>query len=346
MQTARHYSFPQLARWSSRFFVGPLLYSAAIVGLYVLFEHPRAMELPWTVTAMLGTAVAFFVGFKNNASYDRLWEARKIWGAIVNTSRSWAISVQGFVSDDTDDSDDSDDSDEPPSAEVRAHHRDLILRHVAWLAALRHHLRRTTSWEHTGRKDDAYLRSLCHECTTPMAEDMVLFIGQDEVDELVTRTNRATHLLAHQARRLRTLKQQGHIDTFEHVALQELLVKMFDHQGKCERIRNFPFPRQYASYTLYIVWMFAALLPFGLLDVFGELGDAYVWMVVPSAALIAWVYFAAELVGDYSENPFEGLWNDIPITALSRTIEIDLKELLDEPEIPEPLKPGYLALLN
>ncbi len=46
---------------------------------------------------MVGTAVAFITGFKNNASYDRLWEARQIYGAIVNSSRSWGIMVVDFV---------------------------------------------------------------------------------------------------------------------------------------------------------------------------------------------------------------------------------------------------------
>ncbi|MBX2797944.1 MAG: hypothetical protein KTR31_09755 [Myxococcales bacterium] len=339
MQTRRHYPFSQTVRWSARFFVGPALWAASVVAAYVLLDFPAAMRVPWTVAAVLGTAVAFFVGFKNNASYGRLWEARKIWGAIVNTSRSWAITVQGFVTDEFATA-------EVAHAEVLGHHRELILRHLAWLAALRHHLRRQQTWEHTGRKDDAYIRSLCHECKTPMAEDLALFVEPDEVEQLVARSNRATHLLSKQATRLKELKRQGLIDNWRHMELQKLLIVMFDHQGKCERIKNFPFPRQYASYTLYTVYLFAALLPFGMLDVFGEMGPWMVWMVIPSAALLAWVYFTAELIGDYSENPFEGLWNDIPITALSRTIEIDLKELLDEPEIPEPLKPGYLGLLN
>lgn len=340
MQSRRHYSFPRTVWWSIRFLIGPFVYGAVILGVYVALGRPEAMVVPFSVVSMLGVVVAFFVGFKNNASYGRLWEARKIWGAIVNVSRAWAITVQGFVTDEY--------VQQPvDDQELQALHRDLILRHVAWLAALRHHLRRRQTWEHAGRSDDAYIRSLCHECKTPMEKDLALFLDGDEVDAVTRRTNRATHLLAHQAYQLRDLKRKGFIDNWRHMELQKLLHKMFDEQGKSERIKNFPFPRQYASFTLYSVWVLAAVLPFGLLDVFNDLATLHqLWLLIPCGAVVSWLFFTAELIGDYSENPFEGLWNDIPITSLSRTIEIDLKELLDEPNLPEPIGPGYLGLVN
>ena len=339
MQSRRHYSFPQTVWWSFRFLTGSLLYASSVVGAYVLLGRPEIMVVPFSVVSMLGVVVAFFVGFKNNSSYDRLWEARKIWGAIVNVSRSWAITVQGFVTDEFVER-------EVDDGEVRALHRDLVMRHVAWLAALRHHLRRRQTWEHTGRSDDMYIRSLCHECKTPMESDMALFIEQSEVDQVSARTNRATHLLANQSHRLRDLKRQGFIDNWRHMELQKLLHKMFDEQGKSERIKNFPFPRQYASFTLYSVWILSSVLPFGLIDVFTGMAVGYIWMAVPCAAIVTWLFFTAELIGDYSENPFEGLWNDVPITSLSRTIEIDLKELIDEAEIPAAIGPGELGLVN
>ena len=100
-----------------------------------------------------------------------------------------------------------------------------------------------------------------------------------------------------------------------------------------------------------------AIVFYGLLMVIGVFIAAYYWRngdaslaamigIGSLAAPVTAGFFTAELIGDYSENPFEGLWNDVPITSLSRTIEIDLKELLDEPEIPEPIGPGYMGLVN
>lgn len=62
------------------------------------------------------------------------------------------------------------------------------------------------------------------------------------------------------------------------------------------------------------------------------------WLTVPFSALIIWVFFLMELIGDFSENPFEGTYNDVPITSISRAIEIDLREMLGETNIPAPLK--------
>jgi putative membrane protein len=83
--------------------------------------------------------------------------------------------------------------------------------------------------------------------------------------------------------------------------------------------------------------LFALLVPFGTLQEFDKLGDHYVWLTIPFTVLICWVFLTMEKIGEASENPFEGMPNDVPMAALSRTIEIDLREMLDEKEVPPPL---------
>ncbi len=69
------------------------------------------------------------------------------------------------------------------------------------------------------------------------------------------------------------------------------------------------------------------------------------WLTIPFTALVAWVFMMMERIGESTENPFEGGVNDVPITALTRTIEIDLREMLGESDIPAPLKPVNDLLL-
>ena len=124
------------------------------------------------------------------------------------------------------------------------------------------------------------------------------------------------------------------IDNFRHFEMENMLVNLYDQQGKCERIKNFPYPRQFATINLYFARLFTFLVPFGMLQEFDKLGDHYVWLTIPFTVLVCWVFLTMEKIGEATENPFEGTPNDIPMAALCRTIEIDLREMLDEKEVP------------
>ena len=121
--------------------------------------------------------------------------------------------------------------------------------------------------------------------------------------------------------------------------LQKILNDFYVHQGKCERIKKFPLPRQYANMSFIFVAIFIFLLPFGMVSEFAKMGEYGSWISIPFSVLVAWVYVVMELVGDYSENPFEGLGNDIPMLSLCRAIEIDLREMLGETDLPLSIEP-------
>ena len=78
---------------------------------------------------------------------------------------------------------------------------------------------------------------------------------------------------------------------------------------------------------------------FGLVGELSKYGDSYVWLTIPMSVLISWIFYVMEVVGDRSENPFENGVNDIPMTAICRTIEIDLREMLGEKDIPGKIYP-------
>ena len=125
MQAGRRYTFLQTLNWTKRYILVFLVFDTIPVVLYRVFGL-EWMSLPWQPISLVGIAVAFYLGFKNNASYDRLWEARKIWGGIVNASRSFTVMARDFVSNDA--------AEAPRSGDELARMtKQLVHRHIGWL---------------------------------------------------------------------------------------------------------------------------------------------------------------------------------------------------------------------
>lgn len=294
----------------------------------------KFLAIPWLPMSLIGVAVAFYVGFKNDASYERMWEARKIWGAIVNDSRSFAAASKNLI-----------ESDLPNDNQGVI--KELIHRHIAWLYILRVQLLKPAAWEHSqakflvGMAAKRRLKTFGLGLYDIEAHDKTLskLLDKKEIEDLHKFSNMATQLLDKQVKILKDLNNADRLNNFRHMNMQQLLYSFYDHQGMCERIKNYPFPRQYASMSFIFVGIFILLLPFSLIPEFSLVGVHSVWLSVPFSVLAAWVFLMMELVGDYSENPFEGLGNDIPMLAICRTIEIDLREMLGEEDIPDTIKP-------
>jgi putative membrane protein len=286
----------------------------------VLDIHP---ELPWQPISVIGIAVAFYLGFKNNSSYDRTWEARKIWGGIVNTSRSFGAQVVSFLQGD--------------NAEIIK--KELIYRHIAWLTALRFQLRLPREWEHTDERLKKYYWPSTEEMTSVLDTELRKYISQAEVNQYTERSNIATQILAKQSERLQQLRDKDYFEDFRHMELVHLISALYDGQGASERIKNFPFPRQYSSTALWLTVVFCAILPFGIIDVFHDYSGPMFWICPFIVGLITWIFFLMEKIGDYSENPFEGTYNDVPITTISRGIEIDMREMINDTNIPKAIAP-------
>lgn len=332
MHAGQHYTLKEVLIWTRRDIFFLLIISTVPT---VLYEHYGwQLAIPWIPIALIGTAVAFLIGFKNNATYDRLWEARQIWGAIINSSRAWGILVKDFVADSS--------GDRPGK-----NHSRLIYRHMAWLTALRFQLREPRTWENLNKNYNQEYRKLYSipEHESKLEEELSKFLSQEELKYILSKKNRATHLINLQSTDLRKLHEQGSIDNFRHIEMENLLINLFDQQGKCERIKNFPYPRQFATINLYFVKLFVLLVPFGMLQEFEKLGDHFAWLTIPFSALVCWVFNTMEKIGEATENPFEGTANDVPVAAISRTIEIDLREMLDEKVIPPALQPVHNILM-
>ncbi|MBW7912571.1 MAG: multidrug transporter [Taibaiella sp.] len=335
MHAGQHYKLKELLFWTRRDIYA--LTALAIVPT-ILFQVAGWfwLAIPWQPVAVLGTAAAFIVGFRNNATYDRAWEARKIWGAIVNSSRSWGIMAKDFVRATPQN---------PISDEERKLiSKELIYRHVAWLTALRYQLREPRAWETMAQPHNVEFRRthfMIAECNVDaMHTTLRQHLAASEVEYIMGKKNKATQIISLQSKQLRELSEQGLIENYRYVEMERMLVDFYEQQGKCERIKNYPYPRQFATLNKYFIRLFVLMMPFGMLQVFSGMAEYMVWFTIPFSALVGWVFTTLEKIGESTENPFEGNANDVPITALSRTIEIDLKDMLDEDNLPEPIKPA------
>jgi ion channel-forming bestrophin family protein len=261
------------------------------------------IALPFAPIAVLGTALSIFLGFRNSSSYDRWWEARTLWGGVVNQSRTFSRQVITFCKD--------------PSF-----HRELIFRHLAWVNALRLQLR--------GQMNESSLRELSAYLEAP------------EIEALAGAKNKTSQLLLAQGKRLAALQQQGLLDDFRHMQIDNTLTELYNLQGGNERIKNTPLPRQYNFFNLIFMHLFVFLLPFGLLRSFEEVQVPS--LIIPFCMVTGFVFYIVEGVGRRIEDPFENRITDVPLTALCRTIEIDLKQMLGLTDIPEKAEPvdGFL----
>lgn len=330
MNTATHYRIRHFIPWT-RTKIYKMLLLSLVPTLLFYFLGWKWLAIPWVPVALLGTATAFISGFRNTQTYNRAWEARQIYGAIINSSRSFGIMVKDFVR--------TNDKEEEASL-----HKQIIYRHFAWLTALRFQLRETKDWENV--KTRSYNREYLKYYSVPewegnLSEELKKFLPEEEVQSILKKKNRATQLIAFQSGVLKKLNEEGKIFDYNYVSLENLLNEFYDHQGRCERIKNFPYPRQFSSINIYFTNAFCLLLPLGFIGEFSKLADRagndIIWLTIPFSVLIGWVFLVLEQIGESTENPFEGNANDIPITQISRNIEIDLREMLGEQELPQPI---------
>ena len=324
MHSGRRFTLQQVIYWTRRDIYSFAIISTVPTALYYFFDI-NWLVIPWVAIALVGTAAAFVVGFKNTQTYNRLWEARQIWGSIINSSRAWGIMVKDMVSSDKND--------------IQV----LFYRHIAWLTALRYQMREPRVWENMGLKSNVEFSKFytVPEKETPLEDELRKFLTNEELSYILSKKNRATQIISLQSAHLKELKTSGKISELDFIELERMLTTLYDHQGKSERIKNFPYPRQFATINQMFIRLFVGILPFGILQEFGkltnDLGREFIWVTVPCSLIVGWVFHVMERIGESTENPFEGGPNDVPISNISRTIEIDLRDMLNETDLPKPI---------
>ncbi|MBC7938124.1 MAG: hypothetical protein H7Y86_22470 [Rhizobacter sp.] len=322
MYVGNRFNFSWLWHFARKNLLRTFLLSALACVLYKIVGW-RWLGISFIPIATIGTAVAFYVGFKNNQAYDRLWEARKLWGSITNTSRSFAAMLIAVVPDKT-------------------IQKEFLYRHISWVHILRLQLRKTIPWATSREHLHQTLLSEKHELEQFDAGVKKIFTdgGRIEYFEMLNkRTNIANHLLKKQIHELGQLKKKQVIDDFEHSDLVKQIVELINFQGGCERIKSTPLYRQYSIFSRIFVLLFICLLPFGLMNEMDKLGKYGIWLTIPFSLLISWVFYTMEQIGEFSENPFENALNDVPLSAICTTIETDVKEFLGDDNFPKKAAP-------
>ena len=329
MHIGKSYGIIETAYWTRRRAYLIAASASVIVGLYQVCEW-RWLALPWPVLTMLGTAASFIVGFKNTQTYNRTGEAQQIWSAISAISRYWGLISRDF----------------PISGNAGA---PLVTRHLAWLTVVRYQLRAPRVWEAAMRAPNAEYRNRLFdvdEHSIPLSDALLKYLPPEEIGALIDSDGAPVALMCQQSRAIRELYARQDIAVLHHTEMQKTIKDLVDLHARAERIKNFPYPRQYAVINSLFVWAFALLLPLGIVKEFAQLSAPGLmqgqmgWLAVPFSVLVAWMYVALDQVGESTENPFEGGANDVPITHICHTIERELRTMLGEcdlPALPEPI---------
>jgi len=329
MHTGKSYKLFEFLAWTRRDIYVLIVLGVLPVVVYQI-GNVKWVGIPWTVVALLGTATAFIVGFKNLQTYNRTWEARQIWGDLISGSRAWGIMSRDFFD----------------NAEKS---KELVYRHLAWLTALRYQLREHRTWEATSKAHNAeYSRYYSiPEMQTALETELANYLPDVELTQLLATGNKPTQIMGLQSKSIKGLLASQAIGLTQFVDMQRSIKDFLVQQGRCERIKDFPYPRQFATINSFFIKLFCFLLPFGLLREFDRLNESVagvikghmVWLVIPFSVLISWMYVSLERVGESTESPFEGSANDVPISQMCRTAERDLREMLGETDVPPPLEP-------
>lgn len=278
-----------------KYVLGKIRVELILVLLYVIsfdllhrFYETEAMNIPIAIPTIIGTVISLLLAFKSNQAYDRWWEARMIWGAIVNDSRTLLRQVIGFYKD--------------PDFSVEANEfkENFAKRQAAWCYSLGQALR---------GKDP--LKPIKHLLTA------------DEFRYVSKHKHVPNAILILHSRALKIAKDQGKINTYQQVEIDNTLTRLCDSMGKCERIKNTVFPTTYSLYIRFTLCLFIMLLPFGLTNLVG-------WLQIPLVTTIAAAFFLVEKMAIHLQDPFENRPTDTPVTAISTAIEKNLIQMVNE----------------
>jgi putative membrane protein len=256
---------------------------------------------------VIGTSIAIFLGFRTNSAYERWWEARKLWGAIIADSRNLVRLASDFIGSIGEQDDASD----------REVVRQICYRQIAWARIL-----------------DRQLKDL------PPADGLDQLIGAEEQASVRGAHDANLWLLSEHGRAVRDQLRRGRLDTRQAVVIEETISRLVDHYGGCQRIKTTVFPTHYTFFTRVFIWIFIFLLACSL----PSHENANHYTLIPAIFLIGWVFFMVEGIGSYMQDPFINNRNVIPMEALSRVIERDLRGAIGETDLPEPIEPVDGAL--
>jgi putative membrane protein len=208
-------------------------------GIYFLSKYLIDLNIPVSVGAFLGTAISLLLSFKLSQSYDRWWEARKIWGSIVNDSRTLVIQLKGFTQKENKDITDL-----------------MAFRQIAWCYSLSQSLRNQNATDNLNE-----------------------FISERELKSIQNQKNIPLALLDIQSQYLSILHKEKSINDYQQIQIDATLVKLCASMGMAERIKNTYFPKTYRLTLRLFIYIFLATLSFGLTEIYGLIEIPFIFLI-------------------------------------------------------------------
>jgi putative membrane protein len=311
MIVRKYFRLDTTIRYSWKNILYSLLCSSLAWVVHVVWEQHQ-LDIPVSVVAILGTALSIILGFRNTSAYERWWEARKIWGGLVNESRTFTRQALTIV-------------DRSEVTPVLWENCARIVRiQLAFINALRLQLR---------SQDDP----------KEWKDSVGKHLSEEDYNHVMSKANKATHLGMLMGYAIKELNAHDTMDTFSYIQMDDTLTRITDLQGRAERIKHTPLPVPYDYYTMSFLAVFVFFFPFAFIEEFIEFSAA--WLIVPVTVIISWIFYQIYVIGRVMSKPFAGWKTDVAMTAICTTIEIDLKEVLGESDVPESPKPKGGALM-
>jgi ion channel-forming bestrophin family protein len=333
MHLGRRYKLTELllwTRWETAYIFAWSLFATAL--LEVLHWHFLSMPAP--LLAVVGTAVAIVVAFKNQQCFARVNEALVSWGQIHATSLIWASKLR-IAANRLDD------------AQSSLPLKELTYRHFAWLTALRFLLRERRTWENALEPGNArFLAELsAPESKSTLRDELATYLSEADLQKVMAHHgDKEALILSWQYQAVGDLHGKGLVSDSIFFMLTNALDDLVRLQGATKRIKNYPYARNYYSITVLLVKTFVGIVPFALFPYFRDLGAPTgiehwtAWLNVPFSLLVGWIFVTLEKVGENSSNPFEGGSNDVPVSSIARRIEIEMRTMLGETTDLKPLE--------
>lgn len=266
-------------------------------------------KIPVSLPAFLGTAISLLLSFKLSQSYDRWWEARKIWGSIVNDSRTLVLQILSFTRSSERSHNTSNQATSGEGA-LQSQLRIISYRQIGWAYSLSRSLRRQD----------------------PLAFDRPgnptgNFISDKDRASVSQQQNKPFALLFLQSQDIASLCQQDYINSYQQVQLDLTITRLVASMGKAERIKSTVFPVTYRQILRGFIYIFLLIMSMALL----ELNS--IWEL-PLDLIISLPFFMIEKTARYMQDPFENKPTDTAMTTIAATIETNIKQLWNDEQLP------------
>ena len=339
MHIGRRYRITDFLTWT-RWEAVCLISWSLFVTFFLQVSNWSFLAIPAPILTIVGSALAIVLAFKNQQCYARFNDALATSAQLAPSSLVWANKLTSTVGS-------------LNAVQSGPRLKEMFERHFAWLTALRFFLREEKAWENRLEAGNArFLANLpTPESQSTLKDELKTYLSDADVEKIIAhRGDKGSFILHWQYEAIMDLHDKQLISEFILIVLTGALDELARLQGALKRIKNYPYARNYYSIAVFLVMVYATIVPFGFFPYAQDLGRSAgfghltAWLNVPFSAIVGWLFISLEKVGENSSNPFEGGANDVPISSIARSIEIEMRTMLGEQTVLKPIEAKHNIL--